>query len=107
MSKKAERCYKILFNNAPGRELSSTNCHHYRKRFMDFMKDKVFNYDYNHTMEERLSLNVRSVNSAAQSISLPETVVMSHNTSIARSEDSSNILRPKNPNRYSLNNNNN
>ena len=40
--KRIERYYKINVNNAKGEELSSMPSEPYRKRFMQFMRDKVF-----------------------------------------------------------------
>ena len=51
MIKKLERCYKIAFSGADGGELSSINVNAYKNRFMDFMKEKVFNYDFNHRID--------------------------------------------------------
>ena len=51
LSKKFERLYKIAFSGAKKDELSSVNVMEYRKRFMKFMKEKVFNYDYNHNVD--------------------------------------------------------
>lgn len=46
--KKVERAYKICFNGAVGKELSSMPSEPYTQRFMAFMKDKVLNYQFNH-----------------------------------------------------------
>ena len=36
---------------APPQDLSAINVKAYKKRFEEFMKDKVFNYDFNHRRE--------------------------------------------------------
>ena len=46
-----ERGYKIATAGASPKDLSSINVKPYRKRFMEFMKDKVFNYDFNHDVD--------------------------------------------------------
>lgn len=48
--KKMERLLKIAFFSAPPAELSSISVPLYRARFINFMKEKVFNYEFNHKL---------------------------------------------------------
>ena len=50
-NKKCERYFKMAFSGATGNELSSTNINHYHNRFLGFMKEKVFNYEFNHQVD--------------------------------------------------------
>jgi hypothetical protein len=50
LKKKFERCLKITFYGAAPEELSAINVSKYRSRFLSFMKDKVFNYEFNHKL---------------------------------------------------------
>ena len=49
LQKKLERLYKVTVNGANPHEVSTTNVRAYKERFYDFMKDKVFNFDFNHS----------------------------------------------------------
>ena len=60
---------------------------------MDFMKDKVFNYDYNHVIDSRLSLNVKSVTSKEENIPDIESLLSDEKSSDSSSFN--NILRKK------------
>ena len=46
-----EHCYKRTFLNTVGDEISSINVRRYQARFMEFMRDKVFNYDFNNRID--------------------------------------------------------
>ena len=48
MMKKLERLYKITVTGAAPQEVSTINVRAYKERFYDFMKDRVFNFDFNH-----------------------------------------------------------
>lgn len=50
-SKRMERCYKRTFMSANGAELSSIGVKPYKQRFMKFMRDKIFNFDFNHNID--------------------------------------------------------
>lgn len=49
--KKMEHCYKRTFLNTVGDEISSINVRRYQSRFMEFMRNKVFNYDFNNRID--------------------------------------------------------
>jgi hypothetical protein len=51
ISKKAEKAVKVLFKGANPADLSSTNVDNYQKRFAKFMKEKVFNFEFNHEID--------------------------------------------------------
>jgi hypothetical protein len=50
-NKKAERFFKIALQGANPQELSSINVKAYHNRFLNFMNQKVFNYDFNHAVD--------------------------------------------------------
>ena len=50
LNKKLERLYKISSGASPS-GLSSINVRAYKRRFLEFMKDKVFNYGFHHAID--------------------------------------------------------
>ena len=62
LNKKLERYYKVIFNGAQPDELSSISCDRYKKRFMDFMKNTVFNYQNNHRLDSGIDLASKQFN---------------------------------------------
>lgn len=62
LNKKLERFYKIFVNGAYGPELSSISSEPYKKRFLNFMKSKVFNYELHHPMDNINSFKIKKMN---------------------------------------------
>lgn len=51
MQKKIEHCYKHVVLGVKRDDISSINVKRYSSRFMEFMKEKVFNFDFNHNID--------------------------------------------------------
>ena len=62
LNKKLERFYKIIAGGVDGKELSSMSSEPYKKRFLSFMKSKVFNYELNHQGEMQSSFRISKLN---------------------------------------------